>query len=100
MCCSYSAVQSSTVQYNTAQYSTVQYTTVQHSTVQYTTVQYSTVHYGAVQYSTVHYVAVQYLYDNSHMAVPGRGRYSDRDERGPGGGGEVERVCLVEMSVA
>ena len=78
----------------------MQHSTVQCSTVQYTTVHYGAVQYSTVQYSTVHYVAVQYLYDNSHMAVPGRGRYSDRDERGPGGGGEVERVCLVEMSVA
>ena len=84
-----------TVQCSVELCSTVQCSAVQYSILQYTTVQYST-----VQYSTVHYVAVQYLYDNSHMAVPGRGRYSDRDERGPGGGGEVERVCLVEMSVA
>jgi hypothetical protein len=43
---------------------------------------------------------VQYLDDDTHMAVPGRGGYSEGDQRGPRGGGEVEGVRLVQMSVA
>jgi hypothetical protein len=43
---------------------------------------------------------VQYLDDDTHMAVPGRGGYSEGDQRGPRGGGEMEGVRLVQMSVA
>jgi hypothetical protein len=40
------------------------------------------------------------LYNDTNVAVPGSGGYSEGDERGPGGSGEVEGVRLVQMSVA
>lgn len=57
----------------------------------------SSVQCSAVQCS---YTQQLHLYDDAHMAVPGRGGYTEGDEGGPGGGGEVEGVGLVQMSVA
>lgn len=43
---------------------------------------------------------LRYLNDDTHMAVSGRGGYSERDKGGPGGTREVKRVRFVQMSVA